>query len=521
MKINQFVSTLLLMGTLLNSIPLFSQNASFFDNEEAYSTGNDFSYDSNQAESSQETLLSSNVQGAFQLRSGKSFSTHLFKNEHFASQQFLYNVRQESLGLRFSFYGAAAGMKLEIGFGYDEYSGRVLGQRYEIYSREKTIFFDMSQLKHSGYQAGTLLLTVSLGKAGEYNDLLSDLSFSLTVSDKEKPRSIVLSTSRPTSFELHESNDYLLSYQMAVTNDKQPLLFTWQAEQGEPLLLVRFGSPAWSANEADYSYQLNAIQQELLLDGEEKPLSRGVWYITLLSSNQSYAKGSIGVETVKQNNLQLKTLSSLPTLSANEYENCMSALVGVSTIYGNFSGAFVSSKGHILTSLNAIKDPTGKILNDITIMITTQVQEQPIYAFKAMMIKTYEAKDLALLQLTRMAMNRQIPVGMRFPYVQVARGVSVELGQPILIAGFPVDRVRGEVSSPFILQNIVGGFERKSSAVWFKSMATPGGMGGIAFNVYYELVGVSSPVKRAGSEVISFFVPTSDIPSDWLSVIGQ
>lgn len=527
MKMNRFGFLFLTGSIFFLSTSLSAQNYYYNYNNDNLNYNNGYgSYDeddyySTRKDSSLGNSLSSNVQGPFSLQSGKSFSTYLFANEQFASQQFLYTVSQEALGLSFSFHGGTAGIKLEIGFGYDPYSQQALGQRYEIFSRDKAITFDMSRFKYNGYQAGTVLLTVSLGKANETNDFSNDIPFTLTVSNMKMPSASILSESRPASFILNESNHYIASYQMTVQNDKKPVLFTWHADEGEPLLLLRFGAPAWTIGEADYYFNLNPIQQELFLDGEQKPLNRGVWYISILSQNQTEARGTVSFETAGQGGVQLKTLTSLPNLSGNDYENCMSALVGVTTAYGNFSGAFVSSKGHILTGLSAIKDPSGRILTDINIMVTTNVQEQPIYAFKASMIKSYESKDLALLQLTKMAMNRPVPNGMKFPYVQIAKGLTVEIGQPILIAGFPLDRIRGEVSSPFIFQNIVGGFEKRSSATWFKSTAVPGGMGGIAFNVYYELVGVSSPVKRAGSNLVDFFVTVSDIPSDWFSLIGN
>ena len=447
---------------------------------------------------------------------------------NYSQKAYLYTIPANSMGVKITMFNQKTKLRLCAGYDYDVDTNTVRGKTKEAVSSQSDMQSITSLVLHRfndpDYQEGTLFIKVALAEAEDLFDLenissnqdvAQTVSFMIKVEQIAMPSAILLNSGKSYSFNLNGASQFVVLYKIDITNEKQPIIFNWKSQEGAALLFVKQGKAVFDSSSADYYFDLNNIEQEFIMGTQDVPLSRGTIYITIVSEDKREVKGTISANVIKHGNVTLKPLSSLPQKRGNDYENCMSALVGVTTAYGSCCGAFVSSKGHILTSLSAVQDPSGRLVNDISVLLSISSQEEPIYAFKAKVLKSYPDGDLALLALTTMAMDKAIPAGMKFPFVPIATGMNIEVGQPILLCGFPFDKLRGRVSPPFVMQNIVGGFEKRGSAMLFKSVAIPGGMGSIVFNIYFELIGVTSSQNKTAAEITTLFSSTKVIPPDW------
>lgn len=459
------------------------------------------------------------------LTSGQISSTN-----NFGPKLYTYKIPKEAAGVKITLFNQKYKLGLYAGYEYDPISGSVLGASKEVFSSynemQSITTLVLDRFKDSNYKDGDILIKVSFvdeendfSYSGSKSETVQNVNFMIKIEQISTPSAITLTSGKSYSFNLNNNSNFVCVYKIEVTNEKQPIIFNFKGEDEKGMILFNQGKVVWRAEEANYAQDLSSIEKEFIMGTSDVPLTKGTLYISVLSFNQQELKGTILANVVKQNNINLMPLNSLPQKRGNDYESSMSSLVGVTTAYGSYCGAFVSQKGHVLTSLSAIKDPSGKVANEISIMLSISPSEAPIYAFKAKMIKSYPEGDLALLALTSMAMDRPVPTGMKFPYVPIATGMNIEVGQPAIICGFPVDTLRGTVSSPFVLQNIVGGFEKRGGVNLFKSVAIAGGMGGIVFNIYFELIGVTSPQNKTASQTTTLFAPTKFIPSDWKDII--
>jgi len=457
------------------------------------------------------------------LKSRQNFFSIIESTQSVNSKSFYLDVSKNSRGFIIELSKATADFSLEIS-AIDK-SGEVVGEPKVVATAEwnealQWNFFETPLVADQRY-----FVKVSLPKDFILAPSEENPSFHIVSTLVGKSSPAYLTNGKRATFKLNKSNLNLKEYRVQVKSSEIPLLLAYNTIEGSADILLNYGKSAYSSDTANYSFIASTETQDFVLDkSSEIPLKKGVWYITVLSSGAfESVEGMLQGSFLTQGVVKLQPLKALPQERGNNIEACMASAVAVTTPYHSGVGVFVSESGHILTSYGLISDPSGRIARDISLAVSISLDSKPIYLFKAKVIQSDRSRDLALLQISSAAYNKPLPSGFKFPFAKIGTKLDIQTGQPLSVIGFPLAKRRGTFGSVTLLRGVVSGFEKSGKVRYLKSDTLFGidSSGGIAINVYSELVGVPSPLKSPGAGVLSFLVPVSQIPSGWLSLIGQ
>ncbi len=370
---------------------------------------------------------------------------------------------------------------------------------------------------------GTAKVTVSadIFYLSTLTEPYSDLSFILLLEWTEPPRAKNANLNQNNRFLLQDETQNISIHQLGLSTAINPLLFNWKTSQGSAKVFIKFGKIAWKESEADYSFDIGMIESDFILDSDSAtPLKRGNWYLTFINTDDESSAGEFSAKWIQTTSTRLSVLTGVPIMGGNEIEAAMSAVVAVKTSYRTVAGAFISSKGDVLTSYSGIASPSGETASEIVVAVSPSIHENPVFAFTAQLISYNKKMDLALLKLKEAAYGKTVPANWSFPYLKVANSLEISTGQPINILDFPFDRITGKADTIVSSRETIGGFEKQGNQRWFKVNTMLGGAGGIAINVYHEIVGINAVMpRRTKDSSVVYFTPVEDFPTQWQSII--
>lgn len=211
---------------------------------------------------------------------------------------------------------------------------------------------------------------------------------------------------------------------------------------------------------------------------------------------------------------------ALPVLPqpSDPRDRAVAAVVEIIVEDGSGSGTIVTEDGLVLTARHVIGDRTGDD-GDISIAMDLDTLAMTRDLFRAKVVKSDEALDVALLRITSGLHGQPLPKEYRFPACPVAFDALPRLGDELVTIGFPEPAGTGTRAPVMFSRGVVSGFERERAGLRIKTDAfvASGSSGGAALDARYRLVGV--PVFTMSdsdhTSLLGFLVPVTELPKEW------
>ena len=199
---------------------------------------------------------------------------------------------------------------------------------------------------------------------------------------------------------------------------------------------------------------------------------------------------------------------------------------------GSGSGTLLTDDGLLLTNYHVLTASDGTTLTEdpIYIGVATEPDRAVTPLFRGTVERSAEAEDLALVKITSDLLGNPIPDDMTFDMVQLGDADKVELGDRVVILGFPgtTSIQAGGASYLTLTEGVIGAIlPRNGRRHDFITDATvnAGNSGGAALNAKGELIGVPSSnvsdtsVGPGDFDTASVLRAVTAIPEEWRSLI--
>jgi S1-C subfamily serine protease len=160
------------------------------------------------------------------------------------------------------------------------------------------------------------------------------------------------------------------------------------------------------------------------------------------------------------------------------------------------SGSIITAKGHILTNYHVVSDDNGRLINqgnNVRIAVPPSESEPAQDRYRAKVVASDEKLDLAIIQLLSMIDGSPLPANLGLNPIPIGSSKSVNLGDTIIIIGFPglggssltVTRgIHSGIAPPNTFPGDPGTFIKTDTEI------NRGNSGGTAINQAGELIGV-------------------------------
>lgn len=198
-------------------------------------------------------------------------------------------------------------------------------------------------------------------------------------------------------------------------------------------------------------------------------------------------------------------------------ESARLSTVQLVTSSGIGSGCVISEDGLILTNNHVVRDDGDSIIPVILVAVSIDPFEAPEELFSGEVIRTSPEDDLALVRITGDRWGRPLPSGYRFPYWLLGNPEALDIGDPLLLMGYPW-MGSGLSRTYFTLtQGILSGGERPPGGLILKTDAViaGGSSGGAVSDGGWRLLGLPTFVVSQDAAQLTYFVPVNRIPRDW------
>ncbi|MDF1568912.1 MAG: serine protease, partial [Spirochaetaceae bacterium] len=264
-------------------------------------------------------------------------------------------------------------------------------------------------------------------------------------------------------------------------------------------------------------------RESLLVEGTDRNGVTGEYYLSVLEASESDYPVSVRLVATYGSDVP-ESAPAVPVLAGAEYgaDSVRLATVQLISPSGIGSGCIVSGDGKILTNHHVVVDDGGVDLRELIVAVAPAAFEVPVETYSAEVIRTSPKDDLALLQITGDRWGRPLPAGYRFPFWRLGDPNLMELGDPLLLMGYPW-MGSGLSRSYFTLtRGILSGGERTSDGLIYKSDAviSGGSSGGAVSDESWRLLGLPSFVVSDEAAQLTYFVPVTRIPRDWRRLFG-
>jgi S1-C subfamily serine protease len=157
------------------------------------------------------------------------------------------------------------------------------------------------------------------------------------------------------------------------------------------------------------------------------------------------------------------------------------------------SGSIFTARGHILTNYHVVSDDNGKLIgqgNNVIIAVPPNEGDPAQPKYRARVAEVDTKLDLAVIQLTALENGSALPSNLGLNPIPVGSSKSVNIGDTIIIIGFP--GLGG--SSLTVTRGIHSGIARftddPGSFIKTDTEINRGNSGGTAINAAGELIGI-------------------------------
>jgi len=356
----------------------------------------------------------------------------------------------------------------------------------------------------------------------ENGEVFSPISFTLVyeVFDADEMAQ-VLTPGEAVDFELNQVNGYLSIYTIDVPKRTGNLRIDVLDTPGDIDLFLSRENPAPARGEYLVIADTYLGRETIKLSRENTFLEAGRYYLTVLEATSPDYPVPVRLEY----SLGINPPSDAPSLPviprpADGPEAVRLATVQLVSPAGIGSGCIVSSDGLILTNLHVVVDDGGRILPEIKVALSLDAYEAPLELFTAEVIRSSEEDDLALIRINGDIWGRPVPSGYKFPFWQLGNPEALNIGDPLLLMGYPWMGSGLSRSYITLTRGILSGGERSPSGLILKTDAViaGGSSGGAVSDGRWRLLGLPTFVVSQDAAQLTFFVPVSRIPGEWRSL---
>jgi len=347
----------------------------------------------------------------------------------------------------------------------------------------------------------------------------ADISFSLVyeVFNSDEMAEI-LRPDEPVEFELNQENAYLSHYILDVPRKTRNLRIDVLDTPGDIDLFLSRDNPAPSRGDYLVIADTYLGRETIRLGGSNNYIDPGRYYLTVLEATSPDYPVPVRMEFTLGTGIP-SGVPDLPRIpqAADGPEAVRLATVQLVSPAGIGSGCIVSPDGLILTNHHVVVDDAGRILPEIKVALSLDAYEAPLELFTAEVIRSSEDDDLALVRINADLWGRPLPAGYRFPYWQLGDPKALNIGDPLLLMGYPWMGSGLSRSYITLTRGILSGGERSPTGLILKTDAViaGGSSGGAVSDGRWRLLGLPTFVVSQDAAQLTFFVPVSRIPGDW------
>ena len=314
-------------------------------------------------------------------------------------------------------------------------------------------------------------------------------------------------------------------YKVVVPEDAGVMRVDLFDAPGDIDLAVNWGDYTRSLSESDFVIESYLGRESLVLGGDSgNPLFPGEYYITVFDqvSNRQQERFSIITDFSAEPPPFLMYLPPFPSIEAGLNRSLL-ATVEITTRDGRGSGCIVSPEGHILTNWHVIESLDGNVSPELYVGASFSSSAPPVELFSADLIETDRGRDIALLKINTGRYGQPLPSGYTFPYFKIADVREVEIGDEILIFGYPAMGSTGSRASITVTRGIISGFEETFDGTLIKTDGeiNTGSSGGACVDAEFNLIGLPTTIIEEDSGQLGFITPVSHIPQSWRVLIRK
>ncbi len=322
----------------------------------------------------------------------------------------------------------------------------------------------------------------------------------------------------PVVFELNADNGYLSHFTLDIPRKTEAFRIDVLDTPGDIDLFLSRENPVPSRGEYLVIADTYLGRETIRMNGEGASPDSGRYYLTVIeATNPDYP---IPVSLVF-------SIGSAPPAAAPELpeiplpvegpEAVRLATVQLVSSAGIGSGCLVSRDGLILTNHHVVVDNGGKELSEIIVALSLDSFEAPRELFTAEVIRSSPGNDLALIRIVGDKWGRPIPAGYEFPFWKLGDPQALNIGDPLLLMGYPWMGSGLSRSYITLTRGILSGGEQTPSGLILKTDAViaGGSSGGAVSDGGWRLLGLPTFVVSQDAAQLTFFVPVNRIPRDW------
>jgi len=307
------------------------------------------------------------------------------------------------------------------------------------------------------------------------------------------------------------------SYRLELPKDAHEVRIDLDRVQGDLDLYARAGKPV-GAIDSDVRFARHLFGRESLV------LGAGTWFVDVVdvSPEESLVGFRIGLHAGSAVPAELAAIPPLPGSFPGPLGKALPCVVELFAAESTGSGTLVSPEGWILTNAHVVTALGGGKEQELVVACTLDPHEAPLELFRAEVREFDEARDLALLQVTRGFYGQPLPQGTKFPTIAFGDPAALAIGDPLLLVGYPSTGSLGSLVTLHVTRGIVSGFDRAAAGMLLKTDAgiTGGNSGGAALDERGALVGVPTMMVELSSGQAGYVYPWTWMPEAWRKHLG-
>jgi S1-C subfamily serine protease len=248
-------------------------------------------------------------------------------------------------------------------------------------------------------------------------------------------------------------------------------------------------------------------------------LGEGVWFVDVVdvSPEETPVGFRIGAHAGAAVPPELAAIPALPASFPGALGRSLPCVVELFGEESTGSGTLLSQAGWVLTNAHVVTAMGGGREKEPVVACTLDPHEPPLELFRAEVREFDEARDLALLQITKGFYGQPLPEGYKFPAIALGDPAALALGDPLLLAGYPSTGTLGSLVTLHVTRGIVAGFDHGAGGMVLKTDAgiTGGNSGGAALDEHGALIGIPTMIVEIASGQAGYVHPWTWMPVEW------
>ena len=324
------------------------------------------------------------------------------------------------------------------------------------------------------------------------------------------------------NIELNSGNGFVSCYEVSLPSDWQDFRVNILNTPGDVDLYLSEDRPVPDGR-SGYSVIAESYlgRESLIVSRENISFDAEKLYVTIMEATDSGFPVPAEILLTLGEGLPGKDFTeTLPELKTTGNINVISRLATVQIVSnaGMGSGCIVGEDGYVITNNHVIRDDNNRIVSNPVIAVLTDPYEEPHELFIADVIRASPENDLALLKITGDRWGNPLPADYKFPSWKTGRSEDLEIGDSLELMGYPMMGSSKSRTHFTLTEGILSGGEKTSRGLILKTDAviSGGSSGGAVCNSDKQLVGFPTFLVYQDSAQLTYFIPVSRIPGEWL-----